>query len=413
MSKENEKKKSKYLRDSSAPASKYIRSKDDKPTSKYIKADNEKGSKKKSDSTEKKTEYRKSVMTPKRARENMLEEELASQEELTLETAETEAAEAVETPEVPEISENTNQDIFRPDTESEPEPEQRNEHIKSKGTANDMYKDTEEGDGEKRAKFYRKEEAKKSLKHNRKQAVIRAILCILVLAFFAVLLQFGAFPFPTDKIPKGLTTEFSTIPELIASIAYGPLVGVLICFIKNVILILFRSTNIMSSLTNLLLDSSFVFIAGLIYSKSMFSGDKKVVQPKNNKRKDYRRRRIFLSSLSGAVISAVPQFFITRYIAYPGIVRLNENITFDSILALYRESYDKLLGALPQFVSRIMPEMNSISKAIIIYNLPLTFIKLFIVTVFTALIYKYISPFLHYREKNKKKKSKPKTQHRR
>ncbi len=372
MSKDNEKRKSKYLRDSSDPIIKHLRTVDE-PKSRYFKSSAKKTSKQTDDEYDEeeahsRKEFRDSVITPKRAREQMLSGD--SQK------AEAEAA--------------------------EPQDEEASEYQKSKGTSNDIFRETEINEEQK--KSYNKEEADKSLKERRKNATIRMVLCMGVLTVIATILM--AYPIRNlPYMPDILNTEFAALPELIASIAYGPVFGVIICIIKNLIRVIFDQYNFVSYINNTLLDSTFVFIAGLLYSRSMFSGDNRINTA--GKSRDYRRKRIFSSCFAGAVISAVPQFFITRFIAYPLIAKVygeSQGITMEFLFKSYQDSYLAIMNRLPEGIAKLVPEMNSISTGILLYNLPITFIKLFIITVITAIIYKYISPFLHYRRKKKRKK---------
>lgn len=340
--------KSKYLRDKDEKGSKYIRTKneEEKPENEEEAAPDD---------------YRKSVITPKRARE-LFEEEQSS-------------AEAAEAPE-----EALNAD--------EAEPSENNLTDESKAE-------------EKPGKGPRKST---SISENRRKAAAqRRALCIVVLTFFAVVLYFIRFHVPFT--PRVLSVEFATVPELIASIAYGPLVGVAICLFKDVLHAAIYNANIIADLSNLLLDSVFVVIAGLIYSRSMFRGDSAVHRPEGYKRKDYRRRRIFNSSLIGAFISLVPQFFITRYISFPLLEYFFSGRGFDTaqLLSDYQNGIAGIKSYLPEGVASLIPGITSLSRGIIMFNLPVSLFKMLFATVITALVYKHISAFLHNRKRKKKK----------
>jgi len=369
MNSDSENKKPKYFRDGSEPKSKFIRSKDDKPVSKYLRSKEDKEA-----NEPEKGEYRKNVITPKRARELMLEEEQAAEADGLAAAAE----EAALTDGVTE----------------------ENEH---KGSIEEIFENGEKEEETKPEKI-RKGNVETSLKLAQNQAIIRMVVCMAFLSVISLVLYFFTFNIP--YMPTFLFVEFSSVAELIAAIAYGPVFGVLICVIKDIIHMIIFNTSAVSDFTNMLLDSSFVFIAGLLYSRSMFYGDKKVVQPEGSKVKDYRRRRIFTSAFSGAIISAVPQFLITRYIAYPLLERLysDRGVTIEYILQNYQVSFDRIMRHLPSAISAVIPDMDGISKAIVYFNLPVTFLKLFVVTSITAIVYKWISPFLHYRHKDKRRK---------
>lgn len=377
-----EEKKSKYFRNGEKQKSKY--SADNKAKSKYIRSKDDEAEKEIGeikDENSPKDEYRKNVITPKRAREMMLKEEA---EETEVEIPE------IETPEEPEPEENL-LEVF-------------DDFAERKGTDTDLVKEKKADRSQMRS--YRKKSKEDSNREKRKEAKVREFLCVMVLSVVAVGLFFLKIRIPF--VPRMFSVEFSTIPELMVSIAYGPLIGALIVVIKNLIHMAIVPSYAISDLTNIMLDSVFIIIAGLLYSRSMFRGDKKVSGHKNANKKGYRRKRIFVSSLTGALISLVPQFLITRYIAFPLIEKFygDKGVTMASILASYQNSMTGLKNFLPDAVSRFLPEITSISKGILFFNMPVTFGKLFISTVVVALTYKYVSPFLHYRKKKSKKHKK-------
>ncbi|MBQ3903713.1 MAG: ECF transporter S component [Eubacterium sp.] len=350
MSNENEVKKSKYFRDGTEPKSKYFR--------KYEKPEEEEPEVEELEEGE----YRRIVLTPKRAKEMLLAEEEAARSE----------GESAEDTELSDYeTKGSLEEVFDTEKEEEERPKRR----------------ASEG----------------SLKFAKSQALIRMIVCCGFLTLIAVCLNLIYVHIPYT--PSILIMDFSAIPELIASIAYGPIVGVMICLIKNVIHMMMHHRDVVSDLNNMLSNSTFVFIAGLLYSRSMFAGDRNVVQPKNYKKKDYRRRRILKSGILGALISMVPQFFITNYITYPLLERLyaERGVTIAALLTDYQSCYARVLRHLPAGLGSLMPQMTDMARGVLFINLPLAFTKLFVITVITAIIYKWISPFLHYRENKKKK----------
>lgn len=339
--------KSKYLRDKDEKGSKYLRTKneEEKPENEEEAAPDD---------------YRKSVITPKRARELFEEEQSSAEAAETLEEEPLNSAEA-------EASKDVTAD------------ERKEEAKQSKGPRKST-----------------------SISENRRKAAAqRRALCIVVLTFFAVVLYFIRFHVPFT--PRVLSVEFATVPELIASIAYGPLVGVAICLFKDVLHAAIYNANIIADLSNLLLDSVFIVIAGLLYSRSMFHGDSAVHRPEGYKRKDYRRKRILKSSLTGALISLVPQFFITRYISFPLLERFFGGRGFDSaqLLSDYQNGMAGIKSYLPERIASLIPGITNLSRGIIVFNLTVSLFKMLVAAVITAIIYKHISAFLHNRQRKK------------
>lgn len=94
-----------------------------------------------------------------------------------------------------------------------------------------------------------------------KQMVILAFLSALAYVLMLLHLPFKFLGF--------LEAEFSDVPALIASMAYGPLAGVVVEFIKNVIkAITATSTGGVGELANFVISSCYVIPVGIIYRKS-------------------------------------------------------------------------------------------------------------------------------------------------
>lgn len=79
----------------------------------------------------------------------------------------------------------------------------------------------------------------------------------------AVVLQLMAAVIP--KIGGFLDIEFSDLPAIIGTLALGPLCGVLIELIKNVVHCAFTTTGFVGELANFVVNGTFVLVLGLIY----------------------------------------------------------------------------------------------------------------------------------------------------
>lgn len=93
--------------------------------------------------------------------------------------------------------------------------------------------------------------------------------------------------FSVPLMPGFIKLDFSDLPALIAAFAYGPLSGVIICFMKNLIHLLFSGTLGVGELSNFILSGIYAAVAGLVY------------------RRFKTRRGALLGSLAGAAASAV------------------------------------------------------------------------------------------------------------
>ena len=159
--------------------------------------------------------------------------------------------------------------------------------------------------------------------------------------------------------PQRKTAVTAIMSALITAFAYGPWYGVLVCLIKNLIHLPFTSTMCVGELSNFILGAIFVCIAGLFYKK------------KRN------RKSAFIGSLVGDLAMAVLGFFTNCFIVYPIYAKIM--IPMEAILGMYQA---------------ILPSVDSIWKAVLIFNVPFTFVKGLISVAITFLIYHKISPVL-------------------
>lgn len=160
-------------------------------------------------------------------------------------------------------------------------------------------------------------------------------------------------------MPVFIKLDFSELPALIASFAYGPVYGVAVCFIKNALHLFITNTAGVGELANFLMGAFFVVPAGLIYNK--FKS----------------RKGALIGSLVGAAVMGVACVFINYFITYPiyYAILMPEKV----ILSLYQA---------------ILPSVDSILKSLLIFNLPFTFVKGILVSIICFVTYKKLSPIL-------------------
>lgn len=187
---------------------------------------------------------------------------------------------------------------------------------------------------------------------------LRAITLTAVMGGLGTVLMMLELSIPI--MPSFIKLDFSELPALIASFAYGPVYGIIVCLIKNLIHIFFGSTMCIGEISNFILGAIFVGTAGLIYKK--------------NKTK----KGALISCLIGAVVMAVISIFTNYFIVYPLYVKVL-GMPMEAILGMYQA---------------ILPAADNLWKALIIFNLPFNIAKGLIDAIFCFLIYKRISPIL-------------------
>ena len=90
---------------------------------------------------------------------------------------------------------------------------------------------------------------------------IRLITGTAMLTAVAVGLQYVEIAIPI--MPSIIKLDFSDLPELIGAFAYGPLAGVIIALLKNLIHMAVSQSGFVGELSNFLLGASFALVAGL------------------------------------------------------------------------------------------------------------------------------------------------------
>lgn len=190
---------------------------------------------------------------------------------------------------------------------------------------------------------------------------IRKLTATAVLAAVASVLMFLDFSVPL--MPGFIKMDLSDMPALIATFAFGPLSGVGVCLIKNLINVFTTTTGGVGELSNFILGCMLVIPAGLIYKK------------KKN------RKFAFVGSLVGAGCMAGMSFLTNFFVVYPIYTNF---MPMEQIIAAYQA---------------ILPRINALWQALLIFNVPFTFVKGMLCAVLTFVVYKPLSPVLKGRKK--------------
>ena len=186
---------------------------------------------------------------------------------------------------------------------------------------------------------------------------IRKITVVAVFSAIATILM--SFGFPLSAIaPSYLEIEFSDLPALLTSFSLGPVWGVLVSLIKNLINLTLTKTGGVGELSNFLLSATFVYISGAIY--------------KRNKTK----RTAFIATLCGLISTVIISVFTNYFLVYPVYVEL---YSFDVVLNMSKA---------------LIPSIDSTLDIILIFNAPFTFLKGLLNTILTFIIYKRLSPII-------------------
>ena len=191
---------------------------------------------------------------------------------------------------------------------------------------------------------------------------VRALTGTAMLGAVAAVLMYLEFPIPI--MPAFVKLDVSELPALIASFAYGPVSGVLVCLIKNLIKQPSTSTAAVGELFNFVMGALFVGVAGIVY--------------KRNKT----RKGAIVGALLGALVMAVVSVPYNYFIVYPAYVVMY-HLPLEAIIGMYQA---------------INPSVDGLLTCLLVFNLPFTFVKGVLDAVLCFLIYKPLSPILHGRK---------------
>ena len=192
----------------------------------------------------------------------------------------------------------------------------------------------------------------------------RNLTVAAMLSAVAFILQFIEFPLPM-LIPSFVKMDFSDLPALLGAFALGPVYGVVISFIKNLLHVLIKgtSTAFVGELSNFILGAIYSAVAGYVY--------------KNHKS----RKTAIYGALAGAIAMAVLSVPSNYFVVYPAYVKFY-HLPLEAILGMYQA---------------ILPSADSLLKCLIIFNLPFTLVKGILDAAICMAIYKPLSPILHGR----------------
>ncbi len=147
------------------------------------------------------------------------------------------------------------------------------------------------------------------------------------------------------KVAGFLEIEFSDLPAIIGSLSLGPIAGVLIELIKNLLHLPMSSTGFIGEFANFVVNGSFVFVIGIFY--------------KLNKTKKGAIIALILGSIIMPLTAALVNYFI--------------------MLPLY-------MSGAPHSV-----KLNLVVTTITPFN----FVRAIVLSLITVFCYKRISPILH------------------
>lgn len=184
----------------------------------------------------------------------------------------------------------------------------------------------------------------------------RTLAMTAMLAAISFVLGFLEFPVPLS--PSFARMDLSDFPALIGAFAFGPGAGVAIEFVKNALQLLSTSTGGIGELVNFVMGTSYVFTAGLIY------------------RFHKTKRTAWIACMAASIIMGIMSAVMNYFVLLP---------MFEQFMPL-----DQVIASFGVFIPFIKTKLD-----VVLYNaFPFNLLKGLVISFFTMLIYKKLTPVL-------------------
>ena len=172
------------------------------------------------------------------------------------------------------------------------------------------------------------------------------------------------FKFPVVWLaPPFLKMDISDLPSLLGAFALGPMAGVLVQLLKNILNLVFEGTTTagVGEAVNFFSGSVFAFISGMVYFRK-----------KNFK-------NAILGMIIGIAVMTAVMAFANYYVIFPLYAKLF-GMPMDKLVAMGTAITDRVVNL----------------KTMIIYTvIPFNILKGLLTALIATLVYKRLSPILH------------------
>ena len=189
---------------------------------------------------------------------------------------------------------------------------------------------------------------------------VRQLVVSAMLSALAVVLMFLEFSIPA-LIPPFVKLDFSDLPALIGAFALGPVYGVVIELIKNLLHLVASQSLFIGELANFILGAAFTFTAGMIY------------------RHRKTKKNALWGGIFGSLVMGIVSFPVNLFITYPVYIEAFFGGDVNVCIGMYKV---------------IIPSMETLPQCLLAFNLPFTIVKGLISVVIAMLIYKPLSKII-------------------
>ncbi|MGI6440463.1 MAG: ECF transporter S component [Tissierellia bacterium] len=197
--------------------------------------------------------------------------------------------------------------------------------------------------------------------HSQPLLTTHTVAKIGILSAIAFVLMFFQVPLPFA--PPFMQVDLSDVPSLIGAFAMGPIPGMLIVLLKNILhsIIQGSQTQFVGELSNFIVGSAFVMIASWIYHRN----------------KSF--RTAILGTIAGILVMSIVATASNYFVVFP----------------LYAAAFGLKIEVLVNMAAELNGWVGGYESMMLFAVLPFNLVKGMIVGFATMLLYKRVSPILH------------------
>lgn len=197
---------------------------------------------------------------------------------------------------------------------------------------------------------------------SRDQWTTRTMVKVSIMAVIAFILMFFEFPLLWIA-PPFIKIDISDLPALLGAFAMGPMVGVIIQLLKNVLNVVLEgsTTGGVGEFANFVVGSAFAYTAGAIYFKKKTFG------------------RAIAGLLIGTIVMTAVITVANYYFIFP----------------FYAKLFGMPIQTLVDMGAGISSKITDLWSLMIYSIVPFNLLKGIILSAITILLYKKVSPILH------------------
>lgn len=196
---------------------------------------------------------------------------------------------------------------------------------------------------------------------SRDQIKLRNLVKVGILSAMSFILMFVQFPIPIA--PPFMKVDLADVPALIGGFSMGPVYGVLIQLIKNLLNLTKTSTGGVGEMSNFIVGALFVFVASFIYQK------KKT------------KKTATIGLILGMLVMALVATFSNAFVIFP----------------LYGKAMGIPMEAFVDMTRKVNGLVKSYFSLMVFAIVPFNLVKGTIEIIVTKLLYKHVSDILHDR----------------